>query len=461
MEPANIRFGGGATETLLNPFVVVWALIAIVLILTLPRQKAITPFLLAFFTIPLGQVVMVGSLHFPVLRILILTGLVRWAIPRGGSSKSKFPGGINALDHAVVLWAISTLVIVSLQWMELTAFIKFVGDFLDALAGYLVVRFLIPDREAVRRTIKVLAVVCIIHGAVMINEQITHIDAFGYIGGGFGTEIRDGHVRAGGLLGTIQSGVFAGPLIPLFLLLWTERKSRIVALAGIAGATAMVVASFSSTSYMAYIASLVGLGFWPLRKMMRLLRWGIVTTLVGLHLVMHGPVWSLITKIDLTSGSSSYHRYALIDTLINHFSEWWLLGTRNNGSWGWEMWDTCNQFVATAVTGGLLTLILYILVLKRSFRIIGNARKDIEGNRSEELFIWCMGSALFATVVAQFGINYMVQLELVLFPLLACISVAGAEARQATAQRAGTLNSGELASPRSPAERCLPLGEAG
>src|SRR5260370_33050896 len=142
MEPANIRFGGGATETLLNPFVVVWALIAIVLILTLPRQKAITPFLLAFFTIPLGQVVMVGSLHFPVLRILILTGLVRWAIPRGGSSKSKFPGGINALDHAVVLWAISTLLIVSLQWTELTAFIEFVGDFLAALAASLWARFL-------------------------------------------------------------------------------------------------------------------------------------------------------------------------------------------------------------------------------------------------------------------------------------------------------------------------------
>jgi hypothetical protein len=461
MEPANIRFGGGATETLLYPLVAVWMLIAIILILILPRNKAIAPFLLAFFTIPLGQVVMAGSLHFPVLRILILAGLVRRAIFRGESSKSKFPGGINTLDQAVVLWTVSALVVVSLQWMELPAFIKFVGDFLDTLGGYLVVRFLIPDREAVRRMIKVLAVICVIHGAVMINEQITRIDVFGYIGGGFGTTIRDGHVRAGGLLGTIQSGVFAGPLIPVFLWLWTERKSRIAAFAGMAGATAMVVASFTSTSYMAYIASLVGLAFWPLRKMMRLLRWGIVTTLVGLHLVMHGPVWSLIEKIDLTSGSSSYHRYMLIDTLISHFSEWWLLGTRNNASWGWEMWDTCNQFVAIAVTGGLLTLIVYVLVLKRGFRLIGNARKAIEGNRSEEWFIWCLGSALFANVVAQFGINYMVQLELVLFPLLACISVAGVESRQATAQTAVTLNSGEFAPARGPKERCLPLGEPG
>ena len=38
MEPEHLRFGGGATETMLNPLVAVWMLIAIVLILTLPRR---------------------------------------------------------------------------------------------------------------------------------------------------------------------------------------------------------------------------------------------------------------------------------------------------------------------------------------------------------------------------------------------------------------------------------------
>jgi hypothetical protein len=459
MEPANIRFGGGATAMVLDPRVAVWALIAIVLILTLQRQKAIVPFLLAFFTIPLGQVVLVGPLHFPVLRILILVGLVRMAISRVGPSESKFPGGFNILDQAVVLWTVSALVIVSLQWMEMQAFIKFVGDFLDTIGGYLVVRFLIPDREAVRRMAKVLALICVIQGTCMLIEQITHINVFGYLqGGSLETTIRDGHVRAGGLLGTIQSGVFAGTLIPLFVWLWSEGKFRFAAFVGFAAATAMVVTSFTSTSYMAYGASLIGLAFWPLRKMMRLVRWGIVTALVSLHLVMNGPVWSLIEKVDLTSSSSSYHRYMLIDTLIHHFSEWWFLGTTNNGSWGWESWDTCNQFVAIAVTGGLLTLILYILVLKRSFRLIGNARRAIEGNRSEEWFAWCLGSALFANVVAHFGINYMIQLQLVLFPLLVCISVASVEIQQAASQRAGSLNGEDLALVRGSAETYLPLG---
>ena len=436
MEPANIRFGAGAADTLLHPLVAVWMLIAIVLTFTFPRRKAIAAFLLAFFTIPLGQVVVIGGVHFPVLRILILAGLLRRITYRGEGAENKFPGGFNAIDRAVVMWTVSALVVVSLQWMELSAFIKFLGDFLDALGGYFVVRFLIPDREAVLRTIKIFAVICLILGACMVNEHFTRKNIFGYLGGCLlEAEVREGHVRASGVLGTIQSGTFGGVLIPLFLWLWVERKSRLVMCVGIIGATAMVITSGGSTAVMSYGAGLLGLGFWPLRKRMRLIRWGLVAIVVGLHLVMNGPVWSLIEHIDLTSGNSSFHRYMLIDTLIRHFGEWWLLGTTKNGSWGWEMWDTCNQFVDVAVRGGLLTLALYIMVLKRSFAAIGNARKRVSGDREQEWFLWCFGSCLFANVIGQFGINYMVQLQLLLFPLLACICIL-APARVAHAKTA-------------------------
>jgi hypothetical protein len=37
MEPQHLRFGGGATKTMLHPLVAVWMLIAIVLILTFPH----------------------------------------------------------------------------------------------------------------------------------------------------------------------------------------------------------------------------------------------------------------------------------------------------------------------------------------------------------------------------------------------------------------------------------------
>jgi len=435
MQPfQHFRFGGGLADTVVHPLVAVAMLIAIGLIVALPRKKAIAPFLLAFFTIPFGQVLVLGGLHFTMLQILTLTVLGRMAVFRGSGSEKRFAGGFNALDKVVVLWSLSALAIFAFEFMDAQALIKGLGDLVISLGGYLAARFLIPDREAVRRAVKVLAVVCVIQGVCMVSEQFTHQNVFNFAGA-YDPTIREGHIRSEGAMGTLCAGPFAGVLIPLFLWLWTEKKSRIAAFAGIAGATAMVFTSHASTSWGAYGASLVGLGFWPLRKRMRLVRWGLVTNLVALHLVMKGPVWSLLERIDLTGGSSGYHRYKLVDNCIRHFGDWWLLGYKNYGDWGWDMWDLSNQFIVNAVTGGLVTLVLYIVIFKRSFRAIGKARRRVEGDRRQEWLFWCLGSALFANVVAHFGVNYGYQLMICLFVLLVGISVATSGARRPAAVR--------------------------
>jgi hypothetical protein len=423
MQPEHLVYGGGSSETFLHPVVAVVMLVAMCLILTLPRNKVIVPFLLAFFSIPFAQVILVGPLHFPVLRVLILTGVARTVSAGGLTSKQRFPGGFNRIDLVVVLWSISAFFVVSVQWMDPQAFIKFVGDFMDCLGGYLVVRYFISDGEAVRRAIRTLALVCVIQGACMVSEQFTDRNVFDFVGG-HPTTIREGHIRSEGVLGTLFGGTFGGVVIPLFFWLWTERKSRAAAFAGLTGAAAMVWSSHASTSWTALGAGLIGLMFWPIRKQMRLVRYGIVTTLVGLHLVMHGPVWSLIEKVDLTGGSSSYHRYMLVDNCIRHFSDWWLLGYTHYGDWGFDMWDLCNQFVAVALTGGLISLVLFIMIYSRSFGAIGRARKRLEGDNRQELLVWCLGATFFANVVASFGINYMVQLQTMLFVFLGCTSIA-------------------------------------
>jgi hypothetical protein len=413
---------------MLNPLVAVWMLIAIALILVLPRRTVITCFLMSCLCIPVGQVVVVAGVHFTVLRILIIAGLVRRAQSLPGG---KFGGRFNGVDRAVVLWTVAALTVLSLQWMDTQALIHNLGDFVDALGGYLVVRFLVTDREAIRRTITTLAVICTIQGVCMTNEQMTHVNVFGLIGGYVGITIRDGKVRAEGVMGCLYAGAFAGASIPLFLWLWTEGKSRMIAIAGLAGAIAMVITSNSSSSWMALAGGLVGLAFWPLRKQMRLMRWGLALILVALHLVMKGPVWSLIARVDLTGSSSGYHRYYLVDNCIRHFSDWWLLGYRYYNDWGWDMWDLCNQFVVAALTGGLVTLVFYVAIFSRSFGAVGTARKQVDGDRREEWLLWCLGSALFGVVVVHFGINYMAQMMMSLFPLLACISMAAFEASHA------------------------------
>jgi hypothetical protein len=173
---------------------------------------------------------------------------------------------------------------------------------------------------------------------------------------------------------------------------------------------------------LAYAAGIGGLFAWPLRKSMRKIRWGIALALTGLHLVMKAPVWFLIARIDLTGGSSSYHRAALVDQFIKHFSDWWLVGTNNNVDWGLDMWDVQNQYVNVGETGGLLALILFILVISRSFGRIGDARKLIEGDRQKEWILWLLGCSLLANTVGFFGVNYFDQSRIGWFLLLAMIS---------------------------------------
>ena len=95
MEPKHLRFGGGLADTQVHPLVAVAMLISVGLILALPRKKAITPFLLAFFTIPVGQVLVIGGVHFTMLQILILSVLGRMAAFRESSSEKRFAGGLQ------------------------------------------------------------------------------------------------------------------------------------------------------------------------------------------------------------------------------------------------------------------------------------------------------------------------------------------------------------------------------
>ena len=392
MEPTNIRFGGGATATLLHPLVAVGVVIAIVLILSLPRKKGIVPFLFAVLMIPWGQVLVVGGMHFTMMRILILAGLARGAWTKARSSEGWFGTGFSGIDQAMGLWVTLSLIVVTLQWMNSSMLIASLGNLVDALGGYLVVRFFIPDGESIRNAIKTLAAVCLIHGICMVNEQITGLNVFNLVGGLSIPDsiIRGGQLRSSGVMGPLGEGVFAGVLVPVFLWLWTEGKSRVATFVGLTGALAMLITTHASSPLMACAAALLGLSFWPLRKQMRIIRWGFVLMLVALHLYMKSPVWHLISDVSVTTDSSSWHRYTLVNQTILHFGDWWLLGYKNYAAWDWDMWDTSDLFVGTALSGGLISLVFLILAFKRSFGAIGTARKRVEGtgNRNGSCGAW-------------------------------------------------------------------------
>jgi hypothetical protein len=141
-------------------------------------------------------------------------------------------------------------------------------------------------------------------------------------------------------------------------------------------------------------------------------------------MVMKSPVWQLIDRMSIIGGSSGYHRYQLVDQCIRHFSDWWLYGVKDTGAWGWDMWDTANQYVSVADQSGLIPFILFIAIIVYGFKFLGRARKAAEGNKKMELYYWALAAAMVANAVGYFGISYWDQTMVVWYTFLAMIAAA-------------------------------------
>jgi hypothetical protein len=429
MQPENLRFGGGASETILHPIVLVAMLIAIALIFLLPRKYVIIPFLSATFLIPLGQEILIGGLHFFVYRIIVLTISLRMIVAMFSSPDGAFGNRLGTLDILFLFWAFFRALAGALVFsFNPGALVYQTGFLLDALGGFFVLRYLIRDDEDIYRTLRIFATIVVIIGGCMALEKVHQVNVFGFLGGvRAAPEVRGGSVRAQGpFQHELLAGTFGATLLPLFFLLWKSGKSRVLGVLGVIGATVMVLTSASSTPVLAYGAAMIGICAWPLRKRMRLVRWGIVAGLVGLNMVMKAPVWFIIQHIDIVGGSSGYHRAMLVNDFIFHFRDWWLMGTAENARWGFNMWDLCNQYVAEGQVGGLATFICFIAMICICSSRIGTARKAVEGDRDKEWYFWLLGATLFSHIVAFFGISYFDQTRVSWFALLVMIQVATA-----------------------------------
>jgi hypothetical protein len=427
VQPDTYYFGGGAGDTVMHPLVALVVVISIILILVRPRQYLIAPFFVCAFLIPVGQMLVVGGVHLFALRIVILFGCLRMLFTRMSTHARIFGAGLNSLDTVFTLWAtFRALAFLTLFSFQSAAVVNQVAALLDVLGGYFVLRFLIRDEQDILRAIKLLAVIAAILGACLVNEKLRGQNIFGYLGGfRIVPELRDGAIRAQGPFEhPLLAGSFGATLLPLFFWLWQSGKAKAHAFLGAIGSTFIVLACASSTPLLAYVAGIMAICFWPLRRHMRIFRWGLVIALVTVHLAMKAPVWFLIARVDLTGASSGYHRAMLVDNFIRHFSDWWLIGTNNNASWGYDMWDLCNQFVAEGITGGLATFICFVAFISMSFSRIGDARKRAKGDRKREWFLWCLGAALVSHMAAFFGVSYFDHTQISWFALLIMINVA-------------------------------------
>ncbi|HEY6937176.1 MAG TPA: hypothetical protein VI424_08500 [Terriglobales bacterium] len=414
-----------------HPVVLCAVLAAGVLILLLPRRYVVVPLLAASILIPFDQVVLIGPLHWTMLRVLVLLGWVR--VLAGALSRQRLlSNGLNAVDKTLVLWAGISAFNIVLLWRSSAALINQLGALYNALGIYFLLRCLIRDEEDAQRAMRTLTTLGVVVAGIMLLEQAGGEKLYATLRGGLQESDnalwgRLGALRAvAGFGNPVSAGVFGATLMPLSVALWWKGH-KTAAAAGFCAASVIVICSLSSTPVLAYTAALLGLCLWPMRRHLPLLRWSTVIALLGLQLVMNAPVWALIQRAGVIGGSSGYHRYILVERFFRHFGDWWLLGARNAGDWGYLSYDIANQYVGIGESAGLVAFILFIAIIVYAFKYLGRARQA-RSDFADRLFVWAISCALLAHVVAFFGLSYFDQLIVAWYALLAIISAVAVPA---------------------------------
>lgn len=369
----------------------------------------------------MGQVWVVAGLHFQMIRLLLLFGWVR-LIARREIHAIK----LNQIDRTVLWWTLSSVLVSTILWQTSDAFVNRLGLAYNVLGMYFLIRCLLRDLDDVENAFRLTAILIVPLAAAMLMERITGRNVFAIFGGVHEiTQIRDGVLRCQGpFLHPILAGTFGGALLPFFVALWQRGRNRITAAGGMLASTVIVITSGSSGPIMTYGAAVIGLGMWYFRRHLRTVRWGLVIVLIALQIVMKAPVWFLIARVDVLSGSTGYHRAALIDRAVANLGDWWLIGIKSTEKWGADLHgDITNQYVWEGINGGLITLVLFIMIIVRSFRTVGNAMTVLSNQPLwKRRYVWALGAALFADAVTFMSVQYFDQNSERWFLLLAMIS---------------------------------------
>jgi hypothetical protein len=400
-----------------------------ILLIGLPRRLALLPIILTAGYMTIGQQVMIAGLHFSIFRMVILVGWARLII-RG----EMLWGGFNEIDKLMVAWQVSRVTINTLQYGTREAFIGVSGYAFDAFGMYFLFRALVRSLEEVPWIIRLISVSIIPLAVLMVFERSTTANLFSVFGGVGETTMIDeeGRLRCQGpFRHPIMAGTFGAALLPYFIGLWFQGPGfKKFSLAGIGAALLIVLTAHSSGPLMAFLSGVIGMALWVVRGRMRLFRWIGVLSLVALHFVMKDPVWAIFGRLSEMIGGTGYHRTMLITATIEHFDEWWLLGTHNTGHWlpyalrlDPTMADITNQFIYEGIVGGILTIILFILMIARGFSAVGRfVHFDAEEILPEfRIMIWSLGVGLAAHVVSFMSVSYFDQ-NIVMFYLVLALT---------------------------------------
>lgn len=374
-------------QTTLHPLGVFMLLLCAAATILVPRRYALVPTLVLVCFVGPAQRIVIATLDFNFLRLMVLVGWTRVIL------RAEYAGWRwKRLDSVVLAWAICSTVVATMLHSNFESFITRLGLLYDAIGLYFLARILVRGFCDLRTFAQWAAIISLPVAIAFLIEQSTGRNMFASLGGVVEfTTIRDGRMRCRGpFLHPIIAGSFWAALMPLMAALWWYRGwNRFLALLGVAGAMVVVITCSSATPLGGVIAGVIAATLFPLRRWMASIRWGTVLGLLVLQLFMVNPIWHLLARVQLVSGSTGWYRYKLIDEFFLNINEWWLIGTETYSSW-WEYgFDAVtNEYIFQGVEGGLLTLCIFLGIIGTAFWGVGKIWYVENQRRSQLMQLW-------------------------------------------------------------------------
>jgi hypothetical protein len=413
--------GHYAVNALANSFLLLLATV----LLVAPRRIAPHALVAGACYIPFYLGIQLGLFNFTPLRLLIAVGIVRIALRR------EYPvRPVNPVDRMMGCYALWMLFSSVFHGEPGSAFVYRLGLVYDTLGMYLLVRCCSRNLDDVTYLLRTTLILLVPLALAMLFEKLAVENPFSALGGvGAQPLVREGRVRATGPFGhPILAGTVGAVCLPLVSGLWNVHRAQ--AMMGLAACVTIILCSASSGPILAAAAGACALYLWRHREHIRRVQWMGVGLYVLLDIVMKDPAYFLIARIDLAGGSTSWYRARLIQSAFQHLSEWWVAGTDYTRDWMWVVvsWssqhtDITSHYIQLGVWGGLPLMFLFIAILLRAFRAVGQGVANGSALAEQSKYIvWSLGASLFAIAVTGLSVSYFDQSSAFVYLMLGALS---------------------------------------
>ena len=392
--------------------------VLVILTVTVPRKWILLPFVMAACIVPPDQRIIIFDLDFTTLRFCIMFAILRLYLCNE-VRRIKW----NAFDKLFLAWVIVGAVVYCIQWHTMGAVIFKSGTLYDSLGLYWIFRMAIVSWSDIHRVIKMFAICAIICAPLVIFERVTRNNLFVHLGN-VPSYVHAGRYRCRGPFPHfIMMGLFWASVLPIFVSYFASGRSRSIYVLASLSALVCVILCASSTPLMAVVAIIFFGALWKYRRYGRLIVLVIGASTFALHVVMNSPVWHLVCRVNVFSGSTGWHRFNLFDQFVKNIGDWFLLGCNSIEHWGVYKSDITNQYVLEGVRGGAITLVIFIILVVKAVWITGICSM-LSRNRETRILYWGFCVAILGHCVSFWGVSYFGQIMMLLFFTLAIVSFA-------------------------------------